>query len=79
MPDQDHGCVMLAAFQRVLLQYEGDTIILLPAWPMDRDWTLKLHAPKNAAVEGEVMGGKPLGLTLTPELRRKDGVVHSSQ
>ena len=33
IPDQDHGSVMMIALQRMALQYEGNEIRLLPAWP----------------------------------------------
>ena len=33
IPDHDHGGVAMIALQRMLLQWDGDRILLLPAWP----------------------------------------------
>jgi hypothetical protein len=73
-PDQDHGSVTLIALQRMLMQCEGDTIRLAPAWPKDWNASFKLHAPKNTTVEGRVKNGKVTDLKVTPESRRKDVV-----
>ena len=73
-PDQDHGSVTLIALQRMLMQCEGDTIRLAPAWPKDWNASFKLHAPKNTTVEGRVENGKVTDLKVTPESRRKDVV-----
>jgi hypothetical protein len=32
-PDQDHGNVAMIALQRMLIQYDNDSITMLPAWP----------------------------------------------
>ncbi len=52
IPDQDHGCVAMAALQFMLVQAEGDNIHLLPAWPKEWDVEFKLHTPHNRIVEG---------------------------
>ena len=75
MPDQDHGGVLMTAVQWMLVQYEGDKIYLLPAWPKDWNVTFKLHAPKNTTVEGVYRAGKLERLKVTPESRRKDVVL----
>ncbi len=72
LPDQDHGSVTLIALQRMLMQCDGDTIRLAPAWPKDWNANFKLHAPKNTTVEGRVENGKLTDLKVTPESRRKD-------
>ena len=74
-PDQDHGSVMMTALQRMLVQYEGDKILLLPAWPKDWNVSFKLHAPKNTTVEGVYRDGKLEQLKVTPAERQKDIVV----
>ena len=79
VPDQDHGGVLNCALQRMLLQYEGDNIILLPAWPKDWTATFKLHAPKNTTVEGRVEGGKLMDIKVVPESRRKDLDIRDAQ
>ena len=75
-PDQDHGTVMMCALQRMCVQYEGDKIYVLPAWPKDWDVAFKLHAPKNTTVECVYRNGKLEQLRVSPEARRKDVVVH---
>jgi len=72
IPDQDHGTNGLMALQTMLLQAEGDRILLFPAWPKEWDVDFKLHAPKRTIVEGRYRGGKLEALTVTPEARRGD-------
>jgi hypothetical protein len=71
-PDQDHLSVFMIGIQRMLMQCEGDRILLLPAWPKEWDVSFKLHAPKNTTVEAVVKNGKVKMLAVTPESRRKD-------
>ena len=74
-PDQDHGNNILTTLQLMLLQYEGDKIFVLPAWPKDWDCDFKLHAPKQTTVEGVYRSGKMEELKVTPESRRKDIIM----
>ena len=74
-PDQDEGGVFQNTIQSMLLQYEGDKIFLLPAWPKDWNCNFKLHAPKNTTVEGRVENGELKNLVVTPAARRADVVV----
>jgi hypothetical protein len=83
-PDQDHGGVLMKAFQAMLLQPEpaagsefDGKIYLLPAWPEEWDVAFRLHAPRNTVVEGEYRGGKIVRLDVTPASRKKDVVVCS--
>ena len=71
-PDQDHGGILTAALQSVVMQIDGDDIYLLPALPPEWDVEFKLHAPKNTVVEGKTLRGKITTLTVTPAERRKD-------
>ena len=75
VPDQDHGSVISIALQRMLMQCDGDTIRLAPAWPNDWNASFKLHAPKNTTVEGRVANGKVTDLKVIPESRRKDVLI----
>ena len=75
MPDQDHVGVMMSALQRMLVQSEGDRILLLPAWPRDWNVSFKLRAPKNTTVEGVYRAGKLEQLKVTPESRRQNIVI----
>jgi hypothetical protein len=72
VPDQDHGGVLMKAFQSMLLQTDGQRIFLLPAWPKDWDVEFKLHAPGQTMVEGAYRNGELTTLKVTPESRRAD-------
>ena len=71
-PDEDNGGNGLNILQTMLLQAEGQKIILLPAWPKNWDADFKLHAPLQTVVEGKVRGGKLESLAVTPAERRGD-------
>lgn len=75
MPDQDHGGVMMTTLQRMLVQYEGDKIVVMPAWPKNWDASFKLRAPRDTTLEGKIVAGKVTELVVTPESRRKDVVI----
>ena len=77
-PDQDHGGVLMKAFQSMLLQTDGRQIFLLPAWPKEWDVEFKLHAPQQTIVEGVFRGGKLTSLRVTPESRRQDVTIMES-
>ncbi|HEX4123072.1 MAG TPA: DUF5703 domain-containing protein [Verrucomicrobiae bacterium] len=79
IPDMDDGGAGMAGLQLMLLQCDGDRILLLPAWP--RQWTadFKLRAPRQTTIEGHVENGKVTSLTVTPRERRKDVEVVSQQ
>jgi len=72
IPDVDQGGVIMIALQRMLLQWDGDRILLLPAWPKDWNVRFKLHAPRQTTVECVYRGGKVESLRVTPQSRRKD-------
>jgi len=78
IPDVDQGGVIMIALQRMLMQCDGDRILLLPAWPKDWDVSFKLHAPQQTTVECVYRGGKVEMLKVTPESRRKDVEVMTS-
>jgi alpha-L-fucosidase 2 len=71
-PDQDHGSVAMIALQRMLLQYEGDSLLFLPAWPAKWDVQFRLHAPGGTVVEGTVVHGTLRSLDVSPMARKKD-------
>ena len=74
-PDQDHGGILLKAFQAMLMQTDGEKIFLLPAWPKDWDVDFRLHAPGRTIIQGKVRGGKVVDLLVTPAGRKKDVVL----
>jgi len=71
-PDLDNGGVGMIALQSMLIQSEGDNILLLPAWPENWDVDFKLNAPYQTTVEGSYKNGKFDYLKVTPEHREKD-------
>jgi alpha-L-fucosidase 2 len=58
----------------MLLQADGDKIILFPAWPRDWGVEFKLRAPFETIVEGRYAGGKIERLEVTPPERLRDVV-----
>lgn len=76
IPDQDHGGNLLMALQTMLLQAEGETILLFPAWPPDWEVDFRLWAPQRTRVEGRYRGGRLEELQVTPEHRRNQVQVY---
>lgn len=72
IPDQDHGSVLLMALQLMLLQWHGDRLLLLPAWPARWDVHFRLHAPDRTTVEAVYRDGKIEFLEVQPERRKQD-------
>ena len=75
MPDTDHGANILTQLQYMVMQVDGETIYLLPAFPKAWDVEFKLHADKDTVVEAVYRGGKLERCTVTPPERAKDVVV----
>lgn len=57
VPDMDNGGNAMLALQNMVMQAEGDRILLAPAWPDGWDVKFKLAAPGAATVEGEIVDG----------------------
>lgn len=72
VPDQTHGANILNTLQSMLLQTDGDRIILLPAWPATWECSFRLHAPGPTRLTGEVRGGEVVWLEVDPPERRAD-------
>ncbi|MVM35325.1 hypothetical protein GO755_35210 [Spirosoma sp. HMF4905] len=77
-PDHNWGGSAMIGLQEMLMQTDGKTIRLLPAWPADWNATFKLHAPYNTTVEGRVVNGKLENLKVTPQERAKDVILPKS-
>ena len=75
IPDLDNGGSGMITLEEMIMQCDGDRIILLPAWPADWTADFKLHAPFGTTVEGHVENGKTTRLQVTPESRAKDVIV----
>lgn len=72
IPDMDNTGSMAFSLQSMLLQTNGDKILLFPAWPKQWDVKFKMHAPGATTVEAEYADGKLKNLVVQPESRRKD-------
>lgn len=75
IPDQDHGSVAMIALQRMLVQYDADTIHLLPAWLKHWDVDFKLHAPRKTSLECSVRNGEIVAIKVSPASRGKDVIT----
>ena len=75
VPDQDHGGVAMIALQQMLMQCDGDRILLLPAWPREWNVDFRLCAPQQTTVRAVWRDGKLATLEVTPERRRPDVVL----
>jgi len=71
----DNGGTAMETLQLMLLQFDGDTIRLIPAWPSNWNANFKLHAPQNTTIEGVVENGQVKDLKVTPASRAKDVVI----
>ena len=75
-PDHNWGGSASIALQEMLLQTDGQKILLLPAWPVDWDVHFKLYAPGNTRVECRYENGKIHLLEVIPKERAKDIVFN---
>ena len=78
-PDLDNGGNAQQALQAMLLQADGRSIALFPAWPKEWDVEFKLHAPMKTTVEGVYHRGKLQSLKVMPAERRNDVTLLSPQ
>jgi hypothetical protein len=75
VPDHNWGGSGMIGLQEMLLQTNGDSLLLFPAWPKEWDVTFKLHAPDHTTVEATLKNGQLKELTVHPAERKKDVVV----
>ena len=76
-PDHNWGGSGMIALQEMLMQTDGEKIILLPCW--DKSWNVhfKLNAPYNTIVECKIENGKVNVVNVSPEYRKKDILWHN--
>ena len=74
-PDHNWGGTAMIGLQEMLLQADGDRILLFPAWPADWDVHFKLCAPGGVTVEATLSDGAVTQLEVLPTDRRKDIVL----
>jgi alpha-L-fucosidase 2 len=77
IPDQDHGGILMKAFQSMLMQADpySKKIYLFPAWPDEWDVEFKLHAPFHTTIEGLYRNGKVETLNISPLSRKEDVII----
>ncbi len=71
-PDTDHSATAMIGLQEMIMQCDGQRILLGAAWPGEWNGAFKLHAPYQTIVEGHVADGKVVVDNVTPESRRQD-------
>jgi alpha-L-fucosidase 2 len=76
-PDQDHGGVLMKAFQSMLLQTDGRKIFLCRPGRRTGTWSSSSMLRRKTIVEGVYRDGSMQSLRVTPEARRADITVVS--
>ena len=79
VPDQDNGSVAMIALEDMLLQTDGQRIILMPAWPKSWEVSFRLHAPGNTTVAGIYRNGRMERMDVQPPPRSADVTVMPAQ
>ena len=74
-PDHNWGGSGMIGLQEMLLQTNGEQILLFPAWPKEWNVHFKLHAPGETTVEATLKNGKVTDLKVLPKSREKDIVI----
>ena len=74
-PDHNWGGSGMIGLQEMLLQTNGEQILLFPAWSKEWDIHFKLHAPSETIVEATLKDGKVTDLKVLPESRKKDIII----
>ena len=57
IPEQDQGTVAMIALQRMLMQVDGDSVQLFPAWPSDWDVEFRQFGPHGTILMGKYANG----------------------
>ena len=74
-PDHNWGGSGMIGLQEMLLQTNGEQILLFPAWSKEWDIHFKLHAPGETTVEATLKDGKVTDLKVLPESQKKDIII----
>ncbi len=74
-PDHNWGGSGMIGLQEMLLQTNGEQILLFPAWPKEWDIHFQLHAPGETTLEATLKDGKVTDLKVLPESRKKDIII----
>ncbi|HTJ80010.1 MAG TPA: DUF5703 domain-containing protein [Rariglobus sp.] len=71
-PDEDNGGNGENGLQQMIMQVDGKSILLAPAWPKGWDCDFKLNAPYQTTIQGSIVAGKITNLVVTPSSRTVD-------
>ena len=74
-PDHNWGGSGMIGLHEMLLQTNGEQILLFPAWPKEWNVHFKLHAPGKTMVEATLKNGEVKDLKVFPENRKKDIII----
>ena len=77
-PDEDNGGNGENGLQQMILQADGHTILLLPAWPAGWNGDFLVHAPFQTTVQGTIVNGKVTNLDVLPRSRKGDVIDMSN-
>lgn len=77
VPDHNWGGSGMIGLQEMLIQTDGRTVVLLPAWPKNWNAEFRLRAPYLTTVEGAVRNGELQFLRVDPPERSADLLVAS--
>jgi len=77
-PDEDNGGNGENGLQQMIMQIDGTSILLVPAWPKGWDGDFKLRAPLQTTVQGTITNGKVTNLIVTPSSRAANVIDMSS-
>ncbi|NJD01805.1 MAG: hypothetical protein FIA99_04235 [Ruminiclostridium sp.] len=72
VPDMDHGGAASIALQAMLLQVDGDRMLLLPAWPREWDVECRMYGPCNTIIKLRLRDGFIEELDIEPRENRKN-------
>ena len=75
VPDHNWGGSGMIGLQEMLMQTNGNEILLFPAWPVDWDVDFKLKAPYKTTGEVSLKNGIITRVMVFPESRKKDVCV----
>jgi hypothetical protein len=68
-PDHNWGGSGMIALQEMLLQTDGEKLLLLPAWPEEWNVHFKLHAPNNRIIECNYIDGEVKKLKINNQIQ----------
>lgn len=74
-PDHNWGGSGMIGLQEMLVQTNGEKILLFPAWNKKRNVHFKLHVTGQTTVEATLKDGMVTELKVLPESRKKDVVI----